>query len=71
MRAKKGWRIQPIHFPGSDFKILKSGKIVSRKPTKADIEYYEIIEPCGIVFCREFTIQKCREIIDYASKRYC
>ena len=37
----KGYRIEKQYLPGSDFKILISGVMVTRKPTEVDFYYAE------------------------------
>lgn len=61
----KGFIIEPSYYVGSDFTI-KNGKIISRKPTKKDIAYYNILDPMEDMkkYCAENTIQECKAEID-------
>ena len=61
----KGYTIEPVYFVGSTFKVLSDGRVVSRKPTKVDIEYYDIYEPdndsqrIGV----GLTVEECKALI--------
>lgn len=61
----KGYIIEPVYVVGSTFKELSNGRMVSRKPTKADIGYYDVYEPdndsqrIGVAF----TIEGCKALI--------
>lgn len=61
----KGFVIEPSYFVGSDFTI-KHGKVISRKQTAKDIEYYNILDPMEDMkrYCAENTIQECKAEID-------
>lgn len=61
----KGFIIEPSYYVGSDFTI-KNGKILPRKPTKKDIEYYNVLDPMEDMkkYCAENTIQECKDEID-------
>lgn len=61
----KGFIIEPSYYVGSDFTI-KNGKVIPRKPTKKDIEYYNILDPMEGMkkYCAENTIQECKDEID-------
>ena len=61
----KGFIIEPHYTVGSDFTI-KNGEVVSRKPTKNDIEYYNIFDPMENMckYCAENTIAECKAEID-------
>jgi hypothetical protein len=64
----KGFNILPSYTVGSTFTIRKNGRVVDRKPTKADIEYYEIYDPMVTQgdgkWVAETTIAECKESID-------
>lgn len=61
----KGFIIEPSYYVGSDFTI-KNGKVISRKPTKKDIEYYNILDPMEGMkkYCAENTVTECKAEID-------
>ena len=61
----KGFVIEPSYYVGSDFTI-KNGEVIPRKPTKKDIEYYNILDPMENMrkYCAENTIQDCKAEID-------
>jgi len=40
----RGYVITPVYFAGSGFTMTKDNCIKTRKPTKADVEYYEFTE---------------------------
>ena len=41
----KGRTIKKIYLVGSDLRELKDGRLVSKKQTNKDIDYYEIYDP--------------------------
>lgn len=61
----KGFIIEPSYCVGSDFTI-NNGKTIPRKPTKKDIEYYNILDPMEDMkrYCAENTIRECKSEID-------
>ena len=61
----RGYVITPVYFAGSDFTVTKDNCIKTRKPTKADVEYYEFTE-VGEVRRQgaEFTVSECKARID-------
>lgn len=62
----KGFIISPVYAIGSDMRELACGRIVGRKPTSKDIEYYEILDPMEDMsrWIAEKTIPECKETID-------
>ncbi len=61
----RGFVIEPSYFVGSDF-TLKNGQVIPRKPTKNDVEYYNILDPMENMrkYCAENTIAECKAEID-------
>lgn len=61
----RGFIIQPHYSVGSDFTV-KNGQVIDRKPTKKDIEYYDILDPMEDMrkHCAESTLEECKETID-------
>ena len=61
----RGYVITPVYFAGSDFTMTKDNCIKTRKPTKADVEYYKFTE-VGEVRRQgaEFTVSECKARID-------
>jgi hypothetical protein len=61
----RGYVITPVYFAGSDFTVTKDNCIKTRKPTKADVEYYEFTE-VGEEQRQgaEFTVGECKARID-------
>ena len=61
----RGFIIEPSYYVCSDFTI-ENGKIVPRKPTKKDIEYYNILDPMEDMkkYCAENTVKECKAEID-------
>ena len=61
----RGYVITPVYFAGSDFTVTKDNCIKTRKPTKADVEYYEFTE-VGEEQRQgaEFTVPECKARID-------
>lgn len=61
----KGFVIEPSYYVGSDFTI-KNGKVIPRKQTVKDIEYYNILDPMENMrkYCAENTIAECKSEID-------
>ena len=61
----KGFIIEPHYTVGSDFTI-KNGAVIPRKPTKNDVEYYNILDPVENMrkYCAEDTIAECKAEID-------
>ena len=56
--------VEKVYFTGSDTKELKDGRLVDRKPTNRDIEYYALSDPEGVHIINEFTIPECKELVD-------
>ena len=61
----RGYVITPVYFAGSGFTMTKDNCIKTRKPTKADVEYYEFTE-VGEEQRQgaEFTVSECKARID-------
>ncbi len=62
----KGFVISPSYFIGGTFRITKDGRVINRKPTNKDIEYYEIFDPMENMnrWGAEFTISDCKTAIN-------
>ena len=62
----RGFIITPCYTVGSTFKITADGRVINRRPTRSDIEYYEIIDPLenDSRHGAEDTIPLCKERID-------
>lgn len=62
----RGFVLQPEYFIGSDYRVLADGRVVDRKPTRKDIEYYEILDPMENMdrHGAENTIAECKSRID-------
>lgn len=62
----KGFEIQPSYYVGTNFRVLADGRCVDRKPTKQDVEYYEVFDPMenGRRFFAENDVQTCKDEID-------
>ena len=61
----RGYVIAPVYFAGSGFTLTKDNCIKPRKPTKADVDYYEFTE-VGEEWRQgaEFTVGECKARID-------
>lgn len=68
MRYKK-YTIEPVYAVGSDFRVLKDGSLVDRKPTNKDIEYYLVLDSAGWELGREFTVELSKVLINRPHRR--
>ena len=59
----KGWTIEAQYLPGSDFRILKSGEVLEKPPTKKDIDYYVCTKE-GETRFNEFPLSAAKAFID-------
>ena len=62
----KGFEIEPSYFVGSTFVITKDDQVKDRKPTRKDVEYYEVFDPMenGKRSFAEDDIKTCKQEID-------
>lgn len=62
----RGFVIQAVYLCGSDFTVKDDGRVVNRKPTSKDVDYYEILDPDNYVdrWIAEDTIAECKRTID-------
>ena len=60
----RGWTIEVQYLPGADFRILKSGEVVPRKPTNKDIDVYRCSKDGERAF-NESTLSKAKAFIDH------
>lgn len=61
----RGFVIVPHFAVGSDFNI-RNGVVIARKPTKKDIEYYDILDPIEDMrkHCSEGSVAECKAEVD-------
>jgi len=55
----KGYEIEKQFLPGSDFRILKNGILVDRKPQNCHIDYY-----CAEQVSTGFTAANCKTLAE-------
>lgn len=62
----KGFVIQRVYCAGSDFHVTDDGQIKPRRPSKEDIDYYEILDPMEGMkrWIAEDTLENCKVTIN-------
>jgi hypothetical protein len=60
----RGWTVEAQYLPGADFRILKSGEVVPRKPTNKDIDFYRCSKDGERAF-NEFPLSEAKAFIDH------
>jgi len=67
----RGRIIEKVYFVGSDLKELKDGRLIPKKQTNKDIDYYEIYDPIyqdGGLWMTCDSIQECKDEIKAMDK---
>jgi hypothetical protein len=67
----KGFCILPVYSLCADWTLDQHNRVVSKKPTSSDIEYYEILDPMenDKRWIAEDTVRQCKETIDTFLKK--
>ena len=60
----KSHTIAPVYVTGAEFKVTQDSRLIPRKPTKLDIEYYEVLDDDGWSLGRVYDIVEAKTLID-------